>query len=204
MGLEAECTLRRGRRGIAGRAQLETDFLLFRGEESREKVLLAQVTAAAVEGEDLVLHHGDARTVLRFEQGVAAKWATKILHSPSLLDKLGVKDGMQVVVLGVRDDAFLTQLAQRVGTYRKRAAAGSDLVFLAAESSEALDRLPALRKTLVPNGAIWVVHRKGKGAALKDTMVFAAARGAGLVDTKVASFSATHTAERLVMPRAKR
>ncbi len=56
----------------------------------------------------------------------------------------------------------------------------------------------------MPNGAIWVVHRKGKDAPLKYVEVFAAGRSAGLVDNKVASFSATHTAERLVIPRADR
>ena len=61
-----------------------------------------------------------------------------------------------------------------------------------------------LKATLVPNGAIWVVHRKGKEATLRDIDVFAAGKAAGLVDNKVASFSATHTAERLVIPRSAR
>jgi hypothetical protein len=53
------------------------------------------------------------------------------------------------------------------------------------------------------NGAIWVVHPKGKGA-LKDTEIFAAAKTLGLVSTKVARFSETHTAEKLVIPVAHR
>ena len=55
-----------------------------------------------------------------------------------------------------------------------------------------------------PNGAIWVVSRKGKAATLRDVDVIAAARASGLVDNKVASFSATHTALRLVIPVAQR
>ena len=54
------------------------------------------------------------------------------------------------------------------------------------------------------NGAIWVVSRKGKAATLRDVEVIEAAREARLVDNKVASFSATHTALRLVIPVALR
>jgi hypothetical protein len=39
---------------------------------------------------------------------------------------------------------------------------------------------------------------------VKDTDVFSAAESAGLVETKVAAFSATHTAEKLVIPLARR
>ena len=54
------------------------------------------------------------------------------------------------------------------------------------------------------NGAIWVVSRKGKAATLRDVDVIDAAKDARLVDNKVASFSATHTALRLVIPVALR
>ena len=53
-------------------------------------------------------------------------------------------------------------------------------------------------------GAIWVVSRKGRAATLRDVEVIGAAREAGLVDKKIVSFSPTHTALRLVVPRALR
>lgn len=40
--------------------------------------------------------------------------------------------------------------------------------------------------------------------AIADTDVIAAGRAAGLVDVKVVRFSATHTAEKLVIPVTKR
>jgi len=49
-----------------------------------------------------------------------------------------------------------------------------------------------------------VVSRKGKAATLRDVDVIDAARASGLVDNKVASFSATHTSIRLVIPVALR
>jgi hypothetical protein len=67
-----------------------------------------------------------------------------------------------------------------------------------------LVRLGELREAIKPAGGIWVVSPKGKGAVLKDVEVMAAAREAGLVDNKVVSFSDTHTALRLVIPKALR
>jgi hypothetical protein len=52
-------------------------------------------------------------------------------------------------------------------------------------------------------GAIWVIHPKAPNA-LRDTEIFAEAKRVGLTYTKVARFSATHTAEKLVIPKAKR
>ena len=55
----------------------------------------------------------------------------------------------------------------------------TDVVLFAADSHEALGRLPALRERIVPNGAIWVVSRKGKAATIRDVDVIAAARAGG-------------------------
>ena len=55
-----------------------------------------------------------------------------------------------------------------------------------------------------PDGAIWVVSKKGKEATIKDVDVIASAKAVGLVDNKVVGFSDTHTSLRLVVPKAKR
>jgi hypothetical protein len=116
-----------------------------------------------------------------------------------------VKPGSRIAVIDVDDPGFVAQLAERTDDITMaKPWKDSETIFLGAESVRALSVLPALRKLLKPNGSIWVVHRKGKDASLKDVEVFRAAKVAGLVDTKVASFSATHTAERLVIPVAKR
>ena len=56
----------------------------------------------------------------------------------------------------------------------------------------------------MPNGAIWVVSRKGKAATIRDVDVINAAKAAALVDNKVASFDETRTSLRLVIPVALR
>lgn len=204
MGQEASCTLVRGRTRQAGRALLEGDHVLFRGDDDRVKIPFASLTKVESAGGRLSLTNGEG--TFAFELGEHAdRWAAKIRNPRSLLDKLGVKEGMRVAVIDVDDAAFLRQLRERIpDPIEGKAGKDANLIFYGAESAKALERLPALRKSLTPNGAIWVIHRKGKSASLKDVEVFAAAKAAGLVDNKVAAFSETHTAERLVIPAKDR
>ena len=125
------------------------------------------------------------------------------IYTTPLLDKLGVRPGARVSVLGVRDDAFSAELARRAEVSR-RPRGESDVIFLAADSLPELARLTELERLIRRDGAIWVVSRKGKAATLRDVDVISAAKRAGLVDNKVVSFSETHTALRLVVPRARR
>lgn len=149
------------------------------------------------EGDDIVLSDGTRFTL---DPGQAEKWVHAILNPPTRLDKLGVKPGMKVAVDGVDDEAFLDELADRVDA---EVGPGEDfedldLLFFAADDLGQLDRLEDLQGALAEKGAIWVVSQKGKTAPLKDIDVMAAARGVGLVDTKVCAFSKTHTALRFV------
>ena len=74
----------------------------------------------------------------------------------------------------------------------------SDLVFFGAETAADLKKLKGLKSWIEPNGAIWVIRPKGGRSILRDTDVIAAGLAAGLVDNKIASFSDTHGAMRLV------
>ena len=56
----------------------------------------------------------------------------------------------------------------------------TDLVFLAADSTEELAPLGDLRGRIRPNGGIWVVSRKGKAATLRDVETMAAARASSI------------------------
>ena len=126
-------------------------------------------------------------------------------YSTPLLDKLGVRPGARVGIIGVEDRVFRDLLGTRTSDVIIGSPAGdADLIFLAADTVEQLFTLRELRSQIVPNGAIWAVSRKGRARTIRDVDVIAAAKSAGLVDNKVVSFSDTHTAIRLVIPRADR
>src|SRR4051794_34944745 len=127
------------------------------------------------------------------------------VYTTPLLDKLGLRPGMRVALIGIEDPEIRPLIADRTTDMTEGwPEPDTDIVLLGADSTDALDPLEALATRIRPNGAIWVVSRKGKAATLRDIEVIAAAKDAGLVDNKVASFSSTHTALRLVIPVSRR
>jgi hypothetical protein len=203
MGREALCRVRFGDQAGEGKALLETSELIFRGD-FRLKVPLASISDLVEDGDELKIEFADGVACFELGATTVATWAKIIRNPKGLLDKLGVKDGASVTVLGVNDAAFLGQLESKAGAVTSTLAQDLDFVFYEADDIEDLLRLAELKQGIRANGAIWVISPKGKGARLKDVDVMAAAREAGLVDTKVVSFSDTHTALKLVIPKAAR
>jgi hypothetical protein len=202
MGYDVECTLSLDGRVTRGRAVLEHQEIIFRGPV-RLKIPLGSITSATSRDGSLEVRF--AKSTARFGLGPAAeKWAARITNPPSRLDKLGVKAGLTVVAIDIRDDRFLKEMMQRSATVLTDARHGeADLVFLGAENRTALGRLAGLTSLIKPNGAFWVIRPKGK-TIITESDVMMAGKKAGLVDVKVVSFSETHTAEKFVIPVAKR
>ncbi|MBS0363702.1 MAG: DUF3052 family protein [Proteobacteria bacterium] len=119
----------------------------------------------------------------------------------SRIDKIGVKGGMRVAVMGVDDPTLSAELAGQ-GAVPADELANLDILFYGADSAEALAWVGALVPMLAERGALWIVSRKGKAAAVKDVEVMAAAKAHGLIDNKVVSFSATHTSLRFTRRRS--
>jgi hypothetical protein len=122
----------------------------------------------------------------------------------TLIEKLGVKSGQRVCVLGIADQEFLLDLTVVV----PKAAHGkpqkeTDLIFLAAEDLKSLARIKTLEPHIQRNGAIWIVYPKGQ-QHIRESDVMAAGKSAGFTDNKVCRFSETHTALRFVIPVARR
>ena len=127
------------------------------------------------------------------------------IYTRPLDEKLGIKPGMRVETIDISDPRLTAIIADGGGQIVSGSAREPvDLIFLGADWPPDLDRLPELRRRIRPNGAIWVVSRKGKGSTLRDTEVIEAGLASGLVDNKVVSFSDTHTAQRLVIRLADR
>jgi hypothetical protein len=127
------------------------------------------------------------------------------IYTSPLLDKLGIRPGMRVAIIDVDDPDIRPQIAARTTDLIEGwPEPDTDVVLLGADTLDELGPLEALATRIRPNGAIWVVSRKGKARTIRDVDVIDASKSAGLVDNKIAAFSATHTAMRLVIPVAKR
>ncbi len=127
------------------------------------------------------------------------------VYTTPLLDKLGIRPGMRVALIDIDDETIRPLIADRTTDVTDGwPEPDTDVVLLGADTRDPLAALGSLASQIRPNGAIWVVSRKGKAATLRDIEVIDAAKAAGLVDNKVASFSPTHTALRLVIPLERR
>lgn len=203
MGQEVNCKLRLGKKLAEGKALLESQELIFRASDLRLNIGFREMSGIEARGGWLRFRYPDGAVALDLG-AQAPKWAEKILHPKSLIDKLGVKAGMRISVVGVSDGDFRRDLASCTPDVSEgKAAPESDLIFLGADGPRDLDRMRALQKSIKPAGAIWVVYPKGQ-KHITEAGVLAAGKQAGLVDVKVASFSATHTALKFVTPVSRR
>ncbi len=202
MGQEADCQVRFNNKVATGKALLETDEIIFRGDF---RLVIPLKSILAIEAADGILTVTAPTGTAAFKLGPRAeKWAHKIRNPRTLADKLDVKPGLRVSLCGVSDAAFRAQLDARVtGIAEGKPAKDSDLIFLGAEKENDLAKIPTLQKSLKSNGAIWIVYPKGK-KEITESAVRGAGLQAGLVDVKVARFSETHTALKFVIPLARR
>jgi hypothetical protein len=202
MGNEATCIVRFGKQQSAGKVLLETSEILFRGD-FRLKIPFSSIKSAkSVDGE-LRLQTREGLAV--FELGdTATKWCDKILHPKSRLEKLGVKPGAKVSLLGSFEEEFLRELRKLNNLVTNgKAAQDAEWIFLAADLQKDLAQVSKLAKSLKGAASLWIVYPKGR-KDITENDVLAAGRKAGLKDVKVVGFSATHTGLKFVIPVARR
>lgn len=199
MGLEAECTVRVGRKSAAGTALLEGEVLLFRGDMSL-RFPFDEMREVSVDGDALIVKTADQEA--RFEIGapIAERWLRLIKEPKSLFEKLEVGPQSRVAVVDISDSLFLTALRERTASVAEgRVPEGAPVVFFGAETKDALRKVQLLRARMIDTGVLWIVRPKGV-KTITEADVFEAAKANSLVDTKVVSFSKTHTAHKLVIP----
>ena len=187
----------------SGQARLETAVLQFRGGDLKLSIPFAAMSKVVARGGTLRVTFPGGTAA--FELGAAApKWAEKILHPPSRLQKIGVKPGWRAAALGVDDTAFLKELEDAVAHLSiGRAIKDADAIFYGVTKEAQLARVAALKASLKPDGALWIVRPKGR-PEISERATMAAGKAAGLVDVKVVGFSPTHTAEKFVIPVSRR
>jgi hypothetical protein len=195
MGREARCLVRHAGQEAAARALLETDELIVRAP-FRLTVPRADIASAGADGELLTVTYAGGRIELELGEREAARWAHDIANPKTLADKLGVKPGQRVRLVGGAG-------RELVGSGRQVTSGEADVVFVVLDSAADLALIDSLQHEIAADGAIWVIRPKGRDD-LTEGMVIGAGRAAQLHDVKIARVSATHTAMKFVIPVARR
>lgn len=105
---------------------------------------------------------------------------------------------------GLEDPAFVDDLAGRGAAIVPASEGALDLVFLRVDRAADLLRIGDLRPCIRLDGALWVLREKGAARVVREVDVIDAGRRFQMVDNKIASFSPTLAAMRLVIPLALR
>jgi hypothetical protein len=202
MGQEVSCTARWAGKNVCGKALLENSEIIF-GGEVRLKIPFSAIRGlTAVAGElRLKTDHG----LVVFELGGRAeKWCQKIANPKSAVEKLGLKPGDPVSVLGRLDADFLKKLEERNSEITNgKVARDTRWIFWGVTTREDLRDLEKIACKMEGNAALWVIYAKGQ-KTLTEADVLIAGRKAGLKDVKVVAFHTTHTALKFVIPVEKR
>lgn len=198
MGQELTCTVRIGRKRSEGRAYLESQELIFRGDVTLRIPFNAVRQLEAKRGV-LTLEYPEGRAA--FELGAHAEpWMLKIRYPKNRLDKLGIKPTSLISVIEVTDESFVPEVEARGARLVKgKTSHDADVIVLGAKSTNDLAKLRALRRSMKPAAAVWVTWPKGN-RALRENDVRRVAKEVGLVDVKVMSFSETLSGLKLVIP----
>jgi hypothetical protein len=122
----------------------------------------------------------------------------------SRVEKLGIKQDADVLLLGIETDAAFVAELRAAGARLRTAGRGqADMIFAVFHHRDDLRRLPPLVPRLKADGVLWTLRPKGS-KDLRESEMMRAGQDAGLVDVKVVSFSDVLTAEKFVVPVARR
>ena len=203
MGNEVTGAVRAGKQRHEGKILLETSELIFRSPDYRLKLGFAELRNVQAANGELRIDTKDG--ALAFEVGPAAeKWREKILHPKTRIQKLGVKDGVPVRLLGEFDADFMKELkASNVMVSQGSDSKEPQNTFLAIDKKNSLATVAKYAQKMRGAEALWVVYPKGK-REITENDVISAGRKSGLKDVKVVGFSSTHTALKFVIPVDKR
>ena len=179
VGREILCQARHEGRRAEVKALLETDSVILRGEIKAVFPFKSLTKVEAIDGE---LHLNESVLELGPQ---AAKWADKILRPPTLLDKLGIKRGMRIAVLGFGDRSFLED--HPFDSCLKDEAAYDAILFHASSLND-LHGLQKIKHAIGKKTMLWIVYPKGR-KEITERQVFVNGKGIGLVDVKTCRFS---------------
>jgi hypothetical protein len=207
MGNEVKRRVRFGKQESEGKALLETSEIIFRGD-FRLKIPFTAILSSKVVGDELQLQTSEGVVIFELGASTAQKWREKILHPKSRIEKLGIKPGMKVSLIGFenKDEEILKELqsAKAVMTPAKDGLQKEcDCILLRTDTKQQLGQVAKIARKMLGAVALWIIYPKGQ-KHITEGDVFAAGHKAELTDIKVVGFSATHTALKFVIPVKKR
>lgn len=126
-------------------------------------------------------------------------------------DKLGLKPGHAVRVVGKGDKALLARTREKIGRKLVDAKTPADVILYWPKTvAEITPTLIELRQGIVSNGGIWVITAKrdqtsASGMAyLNQAALIPLGLAAGLVDNKICSISESESGMRFVIRKKDR
>ncbi|HVJ85103.1 MAG TPA: DUF3052 family protein [Caulifigura sp.] len=187
MGAETEITIREGQSKRTAKVHLDSETLTIAGRPRTAIPLKSVEWATAIDG--VLSIHVDGRTIDFVIGNDAAKWQEKILHPPSLMKKLGIKDDHVVVTRRIDDKPLLEELRGAAGSVQSRFGKSPvSVVLVWMKTREQLDELLDLVSHLAEGGFLWVLWSRG-GKVVQENDIREAALRVGLVDVKVCKVS---------------
>ena len=207
MGSEVMCRVHFGKQESEGKALLETSEILFRGD-FRLKIPFATILSVKVVGDDLQVRTVDGAAVFKLGAATAAKWREKILHPKTRIEKLGIKPGTRVSLIGFenQDEEFLKEIESTkalVTPTNQAPPKDGGFIFLKIDTNKQLTQIAKIARGMLGAVALWIIYPKGQ-QHITEGEVLSWGRKAGLTDTKVVGFSPTHTALKFVVPVNRR
>ena len=207
MGSEVKCRVRFGKQESEGKALLETSEIIFRGD-FRLKIPFAMIQSMKVVGDDLQVETPDGVAIFHLGAAAAAKWREKILHPKTRIEKLGIKPGTKVSLIGFenQDEEFVKEIESTKAVLTPTNQVPPKdcyFIFLRIDTNKQLTQIAKIARGMLGAVALWIVYPKGQ-QHITEGNVLSAGRKAGLTDIKVVGFSPTHTALKFVIPMNKR
>lgn len=124
-----------------------------------------------------------------------------------LIDKLGIKDGMKVAILGTTRARKASMLKDRKVEYAEHGLHFDVVMYFSKSFSELRVQMPTLRRMINDNGMIWICWPKKAAKLLCDFSendIRRLAIETQLIDVKVIAVDETWSGLKLVIPVALR
>ena len=125
-----------------------------------------------------------------------------------VLDKLGLKDGMRVLLEGEVPESLRSRLGERDGVEvveRTDDDPANLVLFAPADAARVKSELADLRSRITTDGAIWVLTpKRGQPGYVRQEALIPQGKVVGLVDNKICSVDDKTSGMRFVIPVAWR